>query len=417
MSGATAVPAGGAAPVAIEVRDLRKSFTIPVERHTTLKERALHPGSWLHGESRKLEALRGISFDVHRGEFFGVVGRNGCGKSTLLKLLASIYRADGGSIRVAGRLAPFIELGVGFNPELTARDNVVLNGVMMGLSPAEARARFDAVIDYAELWDYTELKLKNYSSGMHVRLAFSLMLQVDADLLLVDEVLAVGDAAFQSKCEASLEEMQASGRTVVLVTHDMEAIEHHCDRAMLIEDGRIELLGGARDVAERYIEVLFAPEEEPARPEADLPRASVTSLQITNDDGKPIEAVSQGEPITVNATVRAEDDLARLELMVRMVNNPEGIKIAVFVVGDDAELAPLRAGEEATVRIRMENPLRAGNYRFSYALGLREGGEVRVLDRCTEPARLTVLGTDFERGLLRVDHQIAVDRRGAGARP
>ena len=158
---------------------------------------------------------------------------------------------------MAGNLAPFIELGVGFNPELPARDNVVLNGVMMGLSPAEARSRFDAVIDYAELWDYTDLKLKNYSSGMQVRLAFSLMLQVDADILLVDEVLAVGDVAFQEKCIDSLEEMKKRGTTVVLVTHDMDAVESHCDRAMLIEGGRSEVIGDPGSVAARHLELLF----------------------------------------------------------------------------------------------------------------------------------------------------------------
>jgi ABC-2 type transport system ATP-binding protein len=238
--------------VAIEVRDLEKSFSIPHERQTSLKERAMNPRNWLGGEVRRLDALRGISFDVTRGEFFGVVGRNGCGKSTLLKLLSSIYRLDGGSIRVGGRLAPFIELGVGFNPELAARDNVLLNGVMMGLTPAEARARFERVISYAELWEYTDLKLKNYSFGMQVRLAFSMMLQVDADVLLVDEVLAVGDLSFQEKCIASLKGMKERGVTVVLVTHDMDAVRTHCDRVMLIEDGLVEMIGDPHRVAERF---------------------------------------------------------------------------------------------------------------------------------------------------------------------
>src|SRR5215467_10603633 len=170
-----------AAKPAIQVEDLHKSFRIPTQRVDSLKERAVHPFS--QRDYRELHALDGISFEVHQGEFFGIVGRNGSGKSTLLKLLASIYRADGVTIRIAGRLAPFIELGVGFNHELTARENVVLNGVMMGLTPKEVRARQDAVIDFAELHDFADLKLKNYSSGMLVRLAFSVMLQADADVL------------------------------------------------------------------------------------------------------------------------------------------------------------------------------------------------------------------------------------------
>ena len=183
---------------ALHVDDLHKSFRLPKQRIDTLKERVA--GALRTQEHRELHVLKGISFDVAQGEFFGVVGRNGSGKSTLLKLIASIYRADRGRIAVAGRLAPFIELGVGFNPELDARDNIVLNGVMMGLSPREAKRRMAAVIDFAELDDFIDLKVKNYSSGMLVRLSFSMLTEVEADILLVDEVLAVGDAAFQQKC-------------------------------------------------------------------------------------------------------------------------------------------------------------------------------------------------------------------------
>src|SRR6478735_8951492 len=173
------------APPAIQVEDLRKSFRIPTNRVDSLKERVVHPFSGR--EFRDLRALRGISFEIDQGEFFGIVGRNGSGKSTLLKLLASIYRADAGTIRIAGRLAPFIELGVGFNTELSARENVVLNGVMMGLTPQETRRRLGAVLEFAELEEFVDLKLKNYSSGMLVRLAFSLMMEVDADILLIED--------------------------------------------------------------------------------------------------------------------------------------------------------------------------------------------------------------------------------------
>ena len=195
-----------------------------------------------------LKALDGVSFEVRQGEFFGIVGRNGSGKSTLLKLLASIYRADSGTIRMAGRLAPFIELGVGFNLNLTARENVVLNGVMMGLTPRETRRRLDAIIDFAELDEFVDLKLKNYSSGMLVRLAFSLMMEVDADIFLIDEVLAVGDAAFQQKCADAFREMKAAGKTIILVTHEMSTVEEYCDRAMLISDGKVAHIGEPEEV-------------------------------------------------------------------------------------------------------------------------------------------------------------------------
>src|SRR5919204_119717 len=169
----------GSRPVVIEARGVEKTFRIPDHRVDTFKERALHP--FAGSEHRELRALRGLSFDVHQGEFFGIVGRNGSGKSTLLKIMSSIYRADGGRVRMAGRLAPFIELGVGFNPELTSRENVVLNGVMMGLTRREAQRRLDGVLDFAELRDFVDLRLKNYSSGMMVRLAFAVMVEADGD--------------------------------------------------------------------------------------------------------------------------------------------------------------------------------------------------------------------------------------------
>ena len=240
-------------PVSIEVSGVSKSFRVPTQGARTLRERATHP--ILSRKHREFEVLKEISFEIHRGEFFGIVGRNGSGKSTLLKLVSSIYKADAGTIRVAGRLAPFIELGVGFNAELSAWDNVVLNGVMMGLTPEKSRQRFDEIIAFAELEDFTELKLRNYSSGMRVRLAFAVMAQVEADVLLVDEVLAVGDAAFQTKCQEEFARMQAEGRTVVLVTHSMGAVRRLCDRALLLEDGKVAAIGDPDEVATGYEEV------------------------------------------------------------------------------------------------------------------------------------------------------------------
>ena len=261
--------ASGAPPL-IVADSVSKTFRVPEERTHTLKERALHPLRRTSHES--FQALDDISFAVGRGEFFGIAGRNGSGKSTLLKCVAGIYSVDRGRIWVKGRLSTFIELGVGFNPDLAARDNVVLNGIMMGLSPREARKRVDEVIDFAELREFEELKLKNYSSGMHVRLAFSVAIQVDAEILLVDEVLAVGDAAFQQKCFDVFSRMRDRGKTIVFVTHDMGALNRFCDRALLLERGVPVYLGAPREVADRYLEINFGRDAGRVRRRRERPR-------------------------------------------------------------------------------------------------------------------------------------------------
>jgi ABC-type polysaccharide/polyol phosphate transport system ATPase subunit len=243
-------------PPAIHVDGVSKTFEIPREHVHTLKEKALHP--LRRSGHDTLRALRDVSFTVDRGEFFGIVGRNGSGKSTLLKCLAGIYGVDQGRIYVNGRVSTFIELGVGFNPDLAAYDNVMLNATMLGLSTREARKRFDHIIDFAELHEFTDLKLKNYSSGMLVRLAFSVMIQVDADILLIDEVLAVGDAAFQQKCFDEFGRIRQSGATVLLVTHDMGAVQRFCDRALLLERGRKVELADTERVADQYLELNFS---------------------------------------------------------------------------------------------------------------------------------------------------------------
>ena len=354
------------APVVIEARDVAKTFRIPQHRIDTFKERALHP--FAGGEYRELRALRGVSFDVHSGEFFGIVGRNGSGKSTLLKIMSSIYRADGGSIRMAGRLAPFIELGVGFNPELTSRENVVLNGVMMGLGRREAQRRLDTVLDFAELREFTDLKLKNYSSGMMVRLAFAVMVEADADIMLVDEVLAVGDASFAQKCMDVFHEKRRAGRTLVLVTHDMATVQGFCDRAMLLHDGELRYLGDPEETAMRYYRVNFrgADGKGHAATAGGVPdvNARVVGARLEDEAGQPADNVEQGEPIRLSIVLEARQDLESPIFGIHVLDSEGGTVFGfnrpLSVGAGEPERVP--AGSRVRIAGSIENRLLPGRY-------------------------------------------------------
>lgn len=237
----------------IIVDHLSKSFKLPTERSWGLKQAIFNRLKGIKGYTKQ-EVLKDISFTVKKGEFLGIVGRNGSGKSTLLKILAQIYTPDSGSITVHGSLVPFIELGVGFNPELTGRENVYMNGAMLGFSNEEMDQMFDDIVEFAELAPFMDQKLKNYSSGMQVRLAFSIAIRARGDILILDEILAVGDAAFQEKCNqyfASLDKSQ----TVILVTHSMENVREFCDRAILIDQGKIIEEGDPEVVADAYLKL------------------------------------------------------------------------------------------------------------------------------------------------------------------
>jgi ABC-type polysaccharide/polyol phosphate transport system ATPase subunit len=240
-------PADG---IAIATEDLRKDFKLPQEQRTTFKEHFLHPLKRTRYDANT--ALDGVSFSVGAGEFFGVIGPNGSGKSTLLKILARIYQPTSGHVRVSGALSPFIELGVGFNPDLNARDNVWINGTLLGLTTKQLRQRFDDIIEFAELERFVDLKLKNYSSGMQLRLAYSIAIQVPFDILLLDEVLAVGDLAFQQKCFATFGRMRDEGKTLVFVSHDLEAVASYCDRTLLLENGVARAIGPTDEVIDLY---------------------------------------------------------------------------------------------------------------------------------------------------------------------
>jgi ABC-type polysaccharide/polyol phosphate transport system ATPase subunit len=366
-------------PVVIEVKGLEKAFRIPTHRIDSFKERVVNPFS--RPEYRVLEALRGVSFDVRRGEFFGVVGRNGSGKSTLLKILAGIYRADAGTVRMAGRPAPFIELGVGFNMELSARENVVLNGVMMGLSQREARRRLDAVIDFAELRDFTDLKVKNYSSGMLVRLAFAVMIQSEAAILLIDEVLAVGDAAFQQKCRDVFAEMRDGPRTLILVTHDMTAVQTYCHRAMLIEDGALSYIGDSEEAGRQYLQANFARHRLSIGAEREVPLvadilARVSESWLEGAAGEGVQRLEPGEAIRVRASIEARRELSDPQVGLKVLNR-QGMELFGIsgAAPEDREGVSLATGDLLEIDATLENPLEPGAYSVVAAIAVMRGDE------------------------------------------
>lgn len=243
--------------IAIKVDHVSKDFRLPHEKVGSVKN--LFVNAMRYVSSKKSyemqHALRDVSFEIKKGEFFGIVGRNGSGKSTLLKMMAGIYQPNKGKITVNGKLVPFIELGVGFSPELSGRENVFLNGALLGFSEKEVKDQYDDIVAFAELEAFMDQKLKNYSSGMQVRLAFSISIRAQSDILLIDEVLAVGDEAFKHKCYKYFESLKEQKKTVVLVSHDMGSVKRFCDKALLIHDGKIAAEGETDEVANKYLKL------------------------------------------------------------------------------------------------------------------------------------------------------------------
>jgi ABC-type polysaccharide/polyol phosphate transport system ATPase subunit len=409
-SEATSTSVAVAAP-AIAVDHLAKSFRLPHRRYSTLKERALHPFSSRSFD--ELHAVDDVSFSVARGEFFGIVGRNGSGKSTLLKCLAGIYNTDSGSVRIDGRMSPFIELGVGFNADLTARDNVILNAIMLGLTPKQARERFDKIIAFAELEEFVDLPLKNYSSGMTVRLAFAVTVEVDAEILLIDEVLAVGDAAFQQKCFDQFEQLRREGRTIVLVTHDMNAVERFCDRAMLIDRGRVLTMGLSHQIALAYNELNFGRLVEAEATEegryGDQAMAEIKEAWFEDDHGQRITDLAQGQPCTVCMDVRFHAAMDEPIFAFHLRNEP---RHTVFATSSDWRMegvGSFRAGESAQVRVRFDNWLAPNRYTVSPSVA-HAGAGADLVDLREDLAQIVVHATRTTGGIIDVPHEFSVER-------
>jgi ABC-type polysaccharide/polyol phosphate transport system ATPase subunit len=389
------------------VDTVSKTFRLPHQQYSTLKERALHP--FRSTEYDELHAVKDISLEIAEGEFFGIVGRNGSGKSTLLKCIAGIYGVDSGRISIAGRLSPFIELGVGFNMDLTARDNVVINAIMLGLSRREARARFDEVIAFAELEEFIDLKLKNYSSGMLVRLAFATAIQVDAEILLIDEVLAVGDAAFQQKCFEEFYRLKREGRTIVFVSHDMYSVERFCHRAMLMERGSMVQIGDPREIGRAYHKLNFGqlPHAAPAEGQADG-GTLITEAWFESVSGERVTSTSQEEPLSMCFEVHIAEDLAD-PVFAATLRTELGHTIMVARSDQHGHLSgSFKAGESVIARFDIPNWLTPSRYVLTPSIA-REGTGENALALVEDMTSIMVHGTSSG-GILELPSDVRIER-------
>jgi ABC-2 type transport system ATP-binding protein len=346
---------------AIKIEDIHKTFKLPLEKQSSLKSIFVNIFRRRRGYELQ-KALDGISFDIKKGEFFGIVGRNGSGKSTLLKLIAGIYNPSRGQITINGSLTPFIELGVGFNPELTGRENIFLNGALLGFSRDEMRKMYKEIVEFAELDRFMDQKLKNYSSGMQVRLAFSIAIKAQSDILLIDEVLAVGDAAFQKKCFDYFMKLKKENKTVVFVTHDMSAARQYCDRGIMIENGKILKAGYIEKVAQAY-QKMFNDElaaQRDTSSENDEKRWGTGKLKATK-----VSVKTSTEKIILDVTYKAHQDIPK-PVFGFNVYNIRGMNILEGnTIRKKIKTEPMSAGDTAVLSWEFTNMLASDTYSVS----------------------------------------------------
>lgn len=355
---------------AIVIEDVKKNFKIPLDKSSGIKDHIVNFYKHRKGY-REFMALNGVSFEVKRGEFLGIVGRNGSGKSTLLKILAGIYAPDFGTVRVNGSLTPFIELGVGFNPELSGRENVYLNGALLGFGRKEMEDMYDEIVSFAELHDFMEERLKNYSSGMQVRLAFSIAIQARSDILLLDEVLAVGDANFQRKCFDYFRQLKKQEQTVIFISHDMNAVREYCDRAILIDGGKIVQSGSPEKVSQEYTKLFLRGKAGAKEPDADDKKWGEGGASI---HGVSVEVLQ--EKISISAEY-VFSQATEHPIFGISIYNPMGTKVYESnTLWKGVETRVYRKGEKETVRWNIDNIFTNGTHSTSITAAADNGRRI-----------------------------------------
>lgn len=432
--------------LAIRVENVSKHYLLFDRPENRLKQSLVPRVQRLLGRPptqyfRPFAALEGVSFEVRRGETVGIIGRNGSGKSTLLQVICGTLHPTHGSVEVNGRVTALLELGSGFNPEFTGRQNVYLNGGILGLAPEEVDAHFDAIVDFADIGAFVDQPVKTYSSGMYVRLAFAVSACLDPDILIIDEALAVGDVKFQAKCFRRLEELVAKGTSILFVSHSTDQVTRHCDRAILLENGRVHMIGAPKDVTNRYLDLLFGAERKRAPAPttvAGLPleikldpsafeqrpgynpseyrwgnrEAEIVDVMVTTDGTSHTTRLATGTRVAVVIRAKFNSDVT-VPIFGLTIKTPDGVTVYGCNSRDCAGgpvVHAAKAGETLTVTYTFDQKLGAGEYLMALGIAEERNGEVVPLDRRYDSLHLTVTNA-LSRSYGFVDLNMAVDVR------
>jgi ABC-type polysaccharide/polyol phosphate transport system ATPase subunit len=416
--------------VAISVRSVGKMYYLYNRPQDRLKQAFLWGRKKLY---REFWALRDVSFEVRRGEALGIIGRNGAGKSTLLQIVAGTLKPTAGEVQINGRVAALLELGSGFNPEFTGRENVYLNGAILGFSRQEMDERFDEIAAFADIGDFIDQPVKLYSSGMYVRLAFAVQAFVDAEVLIVDEAIAVGDVYFQMKCFRHFKNIQAEGVAIVFVSHDLATVKQYCDRAILLDQGRIVAEGDPNDVTNRYFQLLYGFEKD-AEDEATLPetmppvldltadrsrlyhdhhrygdgKAKVVDFFIRNGKGQDVKAITSCSPCSFLVRLRVLEDIAHPVVGLRIKTVTGVDAFAINTDFEKIEIGSRKAGEEFYVEFSQNLCLAAGYYFISAAIGEKAGDQYIARDHRADFFRIYVSPSNCSTGIVNLSPKISI---------
>lgn len=402
---------------AIIVSDLYKEFVLPQNKHTSLKQAFVN--MWRSNPKNKQKALSGINFEVKKGEFFGIIGRNGSGKSTLLKILAGVYTPTRGGVAINGKLTPFIELGVGFNPQLSGRDNVFLNGALLGFNRKEMRAMYDEIVEFAELEEFMDQKLKNYSSGMQVRLAFSIAIRAKSDILLIDEVLAVGDTNFQKKCFEVFEDLKREGRTIVFVTHSMSSVRDFCDRVAVISKGKLVFNGGIEEGIDIYNKLNA--DDENVRNEIENKerenhsnrlgngKVKIENYKIFNQHHKEVKTLKSSEEFTVSFEITAKEKIENCALGVMFRKTPQENLYGINTFYHGHNIKEILPNQKLKIVLKDTLPLNPGYYYVTFAAASMIKGGYEDLDTLNNIIKISVTGPQEFWGVISTKPTILIE--------